>query len=143
MSRFPHVTIAEVTLQDLSGRWCRADFIDAEALKGTLVAATATALDGTVHTQWTDRARAGVRFGVRVAQLHISKLEDIVAAMETALQAGESFTVAGADTEGVDDLDVQAVIDYASLGGKPYTRGAFSGAYVQDVTFRFVTTGEA
>lgn len=140
MSRFAHVTIAGIALQNLSGRWCRVDFLDAEALKSTVVSTSVVALDNTVHTQWTDREHASVRFGVQVAQLHISKLDAVVAAMEAALRDGESFAVSGADANNVDVVDVMARLDYEALGGKPYTRGQISSGYVKDVIFRFIAT---
>lgn len=137
MSRFATGTIAGVALVDANGRACRADVLDAEALKSVIVAASVTALDNTVHTFISERLAAGVRYGVRVAQLRISKIEAIVAACESAMMAGNSFVVALADAEGVDDFDVQSVLEYQG-GGKPYTRGTFSGVYVKDVVFRFI-----
>ncbi len=141
MSRFAQVTIAAVELKDLSGLWVRADFIDAEALRGDTAAASQIALDHTVHTQWSARGKAGVRFGVRVAQLPVSKLDAVVEAIEAAIQNGEGFAVTGSDMNEVDLIDVLAMRDDQALGGKPYTRGSFSSGYVSDVTFRFISTG--
>ncbi len=140
-SRWAHITIGSIALQDLSGRWCRAEFLDAEALKGTVVASSVVALDATVHTQWTERGAAGVRFGVQVAQLHVSLLDAIVAALESAVKNGESIPVTGSDAEGIDDVAVRATVEYQN--GKPYTRGQFSGHYVRDITFRFISIGAA
>jgi hypothetical protein len=86
-------------------------------------------------------AGAGVRFGVKLYQVPIALLDSIVSAMETAMLAGNSFAVTLSDDDEVDDIAVMAVIDYAGLSGKPYTRGTFSGGYVRDVTLRFISTG--
>jgi hypothetical protein len=137
MSRFATGSIAEVALVDVSGRPVRVDIIDGEALKSIVVASCVIALDNTVHTQVSERVQAGVAFGVHVAQIPIAKVEAIVEACEAALLARETVAVVLADTEGVDSFDVQAVLQYQA-GGKPYTRGSFSGIYVRDIVFRFM-----
>lgn len=141
MSRWAHITIAGVQLKDVSGVWCRAEFVDAEGLKGTVAASNQVALDFSVHTQWSDRGKAAVHFGVNVFQLPIAKIDAIIEATETAIRAGDTFVVAGADDDGVDDVNVRATLDYQAQGGKPYKRATFSGAYVRDVVFRFISTG--
>ena len=55
--------------------------------------------------------------------------------------AGNSFEVSLSDADGIDEIAVMAVIDYAALSGKAYTRGSFSSGYVRDVTFRFISIG--
>lgn len=143
MSRWPHITIAGVVLKDASGGWCRAEFVDSEGLKGTIAASHTIALDGTVHTQWSEREQSAIHYGVRITQLLVSKLEAIIAATEDALRAGEDFVVQGADEAGVDTIEVLSRIDYEAQGGKPFARGDFSGAYIRNVVFRFISTGES
>lgn len=141
MSRFAEGSIAGVDLEDTNSLPLRVDVLDGEAFKSTAIASSVSALDLTVHTQIMAMTSAGVRFGVKLYQCPLSVIEDIVAAMEEAMLAGDSFEVNLADDDGVDGIAVTAVIDYAALNGKAYTRGNFSGAYVRDVTFRFVATG--
>ena len=142
--RYAIGSIAGVPLLGPAGEACRIDVLDGELLRATLVGSSQTALDFTVHTQVSERNLRGARWGVRVAYLPIAKLNSIVAAMEAALMGGNSFAVvmadqSGADLDLADDIDALVVPDFASLGGKYYTRGALSSAVVKDVTIRFVT----
>lgn len=142
MSRYAEGSIAGVALEDTNDVPLRIDVLDGESLRGTAIASVVTALDSSVHAQVADTSDlSGLRFGARIYQLPVAVLNALVIAMESALLAGESFAVTLADDDGVDDIAVLAVIDYAALNGKAYTRGTFSGAYVRDVTFRFVSTG--
>lgn len=139
MARWANITIAGVSLKSAGDVFCRADFVDAEALKGARGATNTVALDFSVHTQTGAHNLSGVAFGVRVYQLPVSKLNAIVAAIEAAYSDGEDFAVTGADGDGVDDIDVRARLEYQA--GKPYTRGTFSGGLIRDINFRFVSAG--
>jgi hypothetical protein len=141
MSRYADGSIAELDLVDTNSLPLCIDVLDGEALKGGAIASSVVALDQTVHTQILPTAQAGLHFGAKLYQAPISLLNDIVEAMEAAMLAGDSFEVSLSDTDGVDEIAVMAVIDYAALSGRAYTRGTFSGAYVRDVTFRFISTG--
>lgn len=141
MSRYATGTIAAVTLLDTNGLALRIDVLDGEALKGTAVASSVSALDHSVHTQILATTKKGIHFGCKFYQIPIAKLAAILAAMESAMLAGNSFAVSLSDSDGVDTIAVMAVVDYAALGGKAYTRGGFSGVYIRDVTLRFISTG--
>lgn len=145
--RFAEASVAGVSLTDAAtGRGCRVDVLDGEALKGALVGSSVVALDFSVHTQLAARGAASARFGLAVKILPIARLNEVVAAMEAALAAGTDFVVTAHDqTAGdmADDINVRAVPDYAATRGGLYTRGALSNLYVADVTFRFIATGAA
>lgn len=143
MSRFAEGTIAAVSLVDTNSLPLRIDVLDGEQLKGTAIASHVTALDHTVHTQVMATTLSGIHFGCKFYQMPIALLESVLEAMETAMLAGDSFEVSLSDDDGIDTIAVMAVIDYAALGGKAYTRGGFSGVYVRDVTMRFIATGAA
>lgn len=144
MARFAEGSIAGIDLEDTNTLPLRVDVLDGEQLKGNAAATNVTALDLTVHSQVLDTsAKAGIHFGVKLYQIPISVLDAILAAMETAILAGNTFEVLLADDDGVDSISVDAVIDYQALNGKPYTRGNFAGVYVRDVTLRFISTGAA
>lgn len=141
MARFAEGSIAGFDLEDTNGLPLRVDVVDGEGFKSGAIASSVSALDLTVHTQVMATAAASIHFGVKLYQAPIAKLNAIVAGMEAAMLAGNSFAVTLADDDGVDDFAVMAVIDYAALNGKAYTRGSFSSAYVRDVVFRFISTG--
>lgn len=140
-NRWSSGTIAGVALTDLGGRDLRTDVLDGEMLSGALSGSSVTALDLTVHTQLISRLQRGARFGVHIAQIPIVRLQAIVAAMEAALAAADTFRVVLADDADADDIDVQAVLDFEATGGKPYQRGAIAAGYAKDVVIRFVSTG--
>lgn len=141
MARFSEGTIAEIALEDTNTLPLRIDVLDAEAFRGSMVASQIVALDLTVHTQVLPTVMSGIKFGVKFYQMPVALLSALVTAMETAMLAGESFEVTLADDDGVDQIAVMAQLDYAALGGRPYTRGTFSGFYVRDITMRFISTG--
>jgi hypothetical protein len=142
--RYVQGSIAGVEILGPANRPSRIETVDAEGLSGTLTGTSAQALNFTVHTQLSARGVKGVHFGVRVSFLLISKLKAITAAIEDALGSGSDFAVsmadAGSGVDKADDFNVRCVPDFQSLGGKLYTRGALSGDYVRDVTFRFIST---
>lgn len=140
-TRWASGTVAGVTLQDSGGRDLRVDVLDAEALKGSLVGSSVFALDLTVHSQILSRVSMGVKFGVHMVQVPVDKLSAIVAAMEQALAASETFPVVLSDAAGTDDIDVACVLDFEAAAGKPYQRGAIAAGYVKDVVIRFISTG--
>lgn len=145
--RYAEASIAGVSLTDAAtGRPCRVDVLDGEALKSALVGSVSVALDFTVHTQIVERGARSARFGLQVKMLSIEVLNAVVAAMEAALASGEDFVVTARDQtagERADDINVRAVPDYAAMRGGLYTRGALSNLYVADVAFRFIATGAA
>lgn len=143
-SRWPEVTIAGVEIRRPGGEWSRCVFLDAEGLKGSVSTSQTVALDSTVHLQWSEREKRAVAFGVRVAQMPAAVLDAVVAAIEDAIRAGESFPVVGSDETGADAVDVQCFPDEEALGGsgRLYTRGEnISGGFIREVTFRFISTG--
>ena len=140
-TRWASGSVAGVALQDAGGRDCRVDVLDGETLKGIYIGDSVLALDLSVHTQIINRGVKGAHFGIHVAQIPIDKVDDIIAAMETAIGAGNSFTVTLADEAGIDDFTVLCVPDYAALGGRPYQRGGMAAGYVKEAIFRFISTG--
>lgn len=130
-----------MTVVDAAGRACRIDVIGGEAFANTLVGDSVEALDLTVHTQLLARTGSGVHFGAHVAQLPVSKVMAIVAAMQAAIAAGNSFNVTLADSAGVDDINVSCVPDFAALSGSFYKRGGMSAGYMKDVIFQFIAVG--
>src|SRR4051812_568322 len=124
--RYAIATIAGVTLGDEFGRKCRVDVLDGEAGKTQLTGSSVVALDFTVHTQLALRGAAALYFGLHPEWLPITKLNEVVAAMESALLDGNDFGVTAYDSLGdpkVDDIDVRAVPDFRALGrGKYFTR---------------------
>jgi hypothetical protein len=144
--RYAVATIAGVTLGDEFDRRCRVDVLDGEAGKTQLTGSSVVALDFTVHTQLASRGAAGVAFGLRVAWMPVSLLNEVVSAMEEALSAEDDFEVTASDSGGApyaDNIAVRAVPDYRASSGKLYARGELSNDFVRDVVFRFISTGAA
>jgi len=134
-------SIAGVSLTDSGGRNMRVDVVDGEGLKSAFVGSSVQALDFTIHTQLANHGVKGVHFGAHIALLQISKLNSIVAAIETAAGANATFAVVLSDAIGSDKIDnftVNCVVDYQTLQGKVFQRGALSNVYVKDVLFRFL-----
>jgi len=140
-TRWASGSVAGVNLVDAGGRDCRVDVLDGEALKGTLVGDSVTALDLTVHTQLINRSEKSVHFGIHIAQIPIGAVEGIVTAIEAAIGAGNSFPVILADSSGVDDISSLCVPDFAAMGGRAFQRGGMAAGYVKDVIFRFISVG--
>ncbi|MET0646970.1 MAG: hypothetical protein ABW208_10145 [Pyrinomonadaceae bacterium] len=145
--RYAIASIAGVALEDEFGRQAKVDVVDGEALKTTLVGRTVVALDFTTHTLLAERGPQGVHFGLHPEWLPIGLLNEIVAAMEAALEAGEDFPVVASDSLGspkLDDISVLAVPDFRALGdGKYFTRAQLSNDFARDILFRFISTGPA
>lgn len=141
-TRWATGSIAGVDVEDLGGRPCRMDVLDGESLRGTMVGDSVIALDLTVHTQVLNRAGVGARFGLQIAQLPAETLSSIVAAIDAAVGASNSFGVTVADAAGVDDIDVFCVPDFAATDGKIFQRGGMAGGYVKEVIFRFIVVSQ-
>lgn len=145
--RYAVASIAGVSLEDESGRKARVDVIDGEALKTVLTGRSVVALDWSVHTTLSERGASSVAFGLHPEWLPITLLNEVVAAMETALDAGEDFLVVASDSLGdpkLDDISVLAVPDFQALGrGRYFTRAQLSNEFVRDILFRFISTGPA
>lgn len=142
--RFAIASIAGVVLTDLGDRDARVDLLDAESFKTSLTGTSKQALDFSLHTQLAARAAKGVHFGARAAQLPVERVNEIVEAIEAAMEADGSFEVVAHDEMGtgdgvLDDLTVDCVPDYAALGGKVFTRAELSNFYVKGIVFRFIT----
>lgn len=138
-TRWASGSIADVDVKDAGGRDCRIDILDGEALKGAIVGDSLLALDLTVHTQILDRSGVGVHFGVKIAQMPIGVLEDIIEAIDDAIGSAMTFAVTLSDSSGVDSIDMFCVPDFAALGGRVYQRGGMAAGYVKDVIFRFIS----
>jgi hypothetical protein len=79
--RFAIASIAGVDLTDLADRGARVDVLDGEGLKSNLTGSSKQALDFSVHTQLTARAKKGVHFGAHAAQLPNERINEVVAAI--------------------------------------------------------------
>lgn len=140
-NRWASGTIAGISVVDAGGRDCRIDILDGEALREAYIGNITEALDLSVHFQLISRNKKSVRFGVHIAQLTVAKRNSILTAIETAIGAGNSFTVVLADAAGVDNISVYALPDFAALEGRLYKRGTMAAGYIKDIMFRFITTG--
>lgn len=140
-NRWASGSVAGVALTDSGGRDLRTDVVDGEPFHETLVGTSLEALDLTVHTQLLTRNKSGVHFGIRVAQMPASKWTALMAAIEAAIGAGNTFPVILSDTGVADNISVKCVPDYAALDGRLLRRGKIAGGYVFDVTMRFISTG--
>jgi hypothetical protein len=140
-TRWASGSIAGVALVDGGGRDCRIDVVGAEALKSRYTGKASVDLNFDVHLQLADVARRDVRFQVKIAQLLIAKRDSVVAAIEAAVAAGNAFNVTLADANSVDAINDSCLPDYEATGGRLFTRGGFSGGYIKDCVFNFVTTG--
>lgn len=141
-TRWAAGSIAGVDVEDLGGRPCRIDVLDGESLRGAMVGDSILALDLTVHTQILNRSGVGVHFGLQIAQVPVGVLDDIIAAIDTAVGTSDSFIVTMSDSAGVDDIDVFCVPDFAATDGKIYQRGGMAGGYVKDVILRFIVVSQ-
>jgi hypothetical protein len=137
------VTIAGVALVDEGGRNVRCELVDAEGLKSTRAISHVQALDFSVQSQISNRAALGIHFGVRVPQIPISVLNSVVAAINTAVNALNTFPVVAADEFSspalMDNVSAQCMPDTSQMGDKLFTHGPLSNKYVKDVTFRLIT----
>jgi hypothetical protein len=140
-TRWASGSIAGVSLVDSGGRDCRIDVVGAEALRSRYAGKASVDLNFGVHLQLADVGRRDVRFQVRVAQLLIAKRDAVITAIEAAVAAGNALNVTLADANNVDAINDFCLPDYEAAGGKLFTRGAFSGGYIKDCVFYFVTTG--
>jgi hypothetical protein len=140
-TRWASGSIAGVALVDSGGRDCRIDVIGAEALRSRYTGKASVDLNFGVHLQVADVARKNVRFQVKVAQLLIAKRNAVITAIEAAVAAGNAFNVTLADANNVDAINDFCLPDYEAAGGRLFTRGGFSGGYIKDCVFYFVTTG--
>jgi hypothetical protein len=140
-TRWASGSIAGIALVDSGERDCRIDVVGAEALKSRYAGKASVDLNFGVHLQLADVGRRDARFQVRVAQLLIAKRDAVVTAIEAAVAAGNAFNVTLADANSVDAINDSCLPDYEATGGKLFTRGGFSGGYIKDCVFNFVTTG--
>src|SRR4051812_32505118 len=85
-------SIAGQTLQNTSGEDFMAMLLDAGNYRPTFAGETRFAADGTPVTQILAVA-GGRAFGVRLAYMTVTKLNAIVAAINTAVAAGLTFVV--------------------------------------------------
>jgi hypothetical protein len=140
-TRWASGSIAGVALVDGGGRDCRIDVGGAEALRSRYTGKASVDLNFGLHLQLADVARRDVRLQVKIAQLLIAKRDSIITAIEAAVAAGNTFNVTLGDANGVDAINDFCLPDYEAAGGRLFTRGGFSGGYIKDCVFNFVTTG--
>lgn len=138
-NRWATGSVAGVSLQDAGGRPLRTDVLDAEPFRGTLSGNAQQSLDLTTHVQILSRGTKGIHFGIHVAQIPVSKVALIVAAIESAIGAGNPFNVTLADDAGADSINKSCVPDYQALEGKLYRRGAIAAGYMKDLVMRFIS----
>lgn len=134
--------IAGVAVVDAGNRPCRMDVEDGAGLRGAMVGETILALDLTAHTQVINRAKIGVRFGLKIEQLPVSVLDDIVAAMDAAVAASTDFIVDVSDSAGADVINMRCLPDFPANGGGYYQRESIAGGFVKGVAMRFVVTAD-
>jgi hypothetical protein len=139
-TRWASGSIAGVDVVDLGSRPCRMDVEEAAGFRGAMVGDTLLALDLTPHTQVLNRAKIGVRFGLKIAQLPVAVLDDIVDAMDAAVAASTDFIVDVADSAGADVINMRCLPDYPANGGGYYQRDSIAGGFVKGVIMRFVVT---
>jgi len=139
-TRWASGSIAGIDVVDAGGRPCRMDVEEGAGLRGTMVVDTILALDLTPHTQVLNRAKIGVRFGLKIEQMPVSVLDDIVEAMDSAVAASIDFVVDVSDSAGADVINMRCLPDYPANNGGYYQRDSIAGGFVKGVTMRFVVT---
>lgn len=139
-NRWASGSVAGVSIVDSGGRDCRVDVLDGEPFSQAWVGSSQVALDLTVHTQLLARTNKGIRFGIHIAQVPVTFRTSVVAAIKTALDAGNSFRVILSDSAGIDSIDVMCVPDFEQAGSI-YKRGPIAAGYIKDFVMRFVVTG--
>jgi hypothetical protein len=95
-----------------------------------------TAADGSIYTQGFDTGGRGARFGVRFDNIPVSMLQQIIEAINTAIDNNESFHVDLEDDFQVVDADCK-VDGSAWLS---YPEQITNESFLAEVTMRFITT---
>jgi len=127
-------SIAGVALES-GGVDCKTLILDGANLRATATANTQVAADGEVHTQVLEVGK-GAAFGAKCEFIPPDVLTDIVDAINTAVAAGNSFTVSLQDD--IQTIDVEVMPDFAA-GWLRYPEQRTNTTTIKDVVFRFIT----
>lgn len=131
-------SIAGVALEDSEERPCKVLIQDAGVFKQTVTGGTQFAADGTPYAQVLTPV-GGRAFGVKVEYIPPDVLNDIIAAVNTAIGGGSSFPVALADD--ITTVEEMCIPDF-ERGWLSIDEQRTHPETVKGVVFRFLTTGE-
>ena len=128
-------SIAGVALEDANGQSCKSLILDAANLLSTVTASQEIAADGSVYTQ-TLATTKGRAFGIKLEFIPPDVLNDIIAAVTSAVEAGNPFNVAIADD--ITNFDGDCEPDFAA-GWLKVAPQRTNTDVVKDAEFRFLT----
>jgi hypothetical protein len=132
-------SIAGVALTGTGGNILRAVILDGDRFGSKWRGTDKISPDGTAHVKVTNSGMKSRRFGVTLSQAPVDVLADIKAAIETALDTGQTFRVILTDE--VNAIDVQAAPDFKAGDWLGHLADASFGGHAKDVTLRFISTG--
>jgi len=121
-----------------TGLPCKARLEGEEAYRSAYVDSQRTALDFTVHTQVSNRGKAGIEFTLILDFTYETVLASILTALDAAMSSGTPVRVTLSHLE---VFDVYAMP--LSQQGRLYTFTARSLGIAQGVRIRFISTASA
>ncbi len=134
MSIWAEGSIAGVTLGNGSGDACKALLVDAGNFRQTVAGNTEFAADGTPYTQILAQS-TGQAFGVQIAFITASVLDDLIDAINIAVGNGDSFNINLADD--LTTINHQCLPDYEA-GWLKIPAQRIRPEMVKDVDLRFI-----
>lgn len=131
---YAQCSVAGQDLKD-GDNWCKALVVDGANLQNTVTAAAQFAADGTPYLQ-TLTPVGGRAFGLKVEFMPPDVLNSIVAAVNAAVEAGDSITVIAEDD--INNINAECYPDY-STGWYSIEPQRTNPNVIKNVTFRFIT----
>lgn len=121
---------------DVSGDPTRCVILDGANLQPRRFVNQRFGADGTVYTQGFNTSGKGARFGLRFDFIPVELLQAIIAAVNAAVDAGESFNVALEDD--FHTIDTDCTVDGSNWLSYPDQRT--NSQTFKGVVMRFITT---
>jgi hypothetical protein len=138
MSVYLQGSIAGVELENDGGDPCKVLLVDAGNFRQSVAASTQFAADGTPFTQLLP-ITSGRAFGVQIAYIPTEVLDDVIEAVNAAVEAGNAFNVSLADQ--LTTINHQCLPDFSTNWVKiPAQR--IHPEMVKDVELRFIAIEE-
>lgn len=116
---------------------CRGELIDGGDFFDRFVGSYDQGNDGTIDVQVVDRGTKGIAFGLKLTSTRQSKVQDVLAAIDTAQQEHESIIVE--ITDGLIEIEINATRDYTQTF---FSYSKYSEGYYEDVVLRFLSLGD-
>jgi hypothetical protein len=126
------ITVAGITLTG-----CRGEIVDGAVFASERKGSVEWAAEGTPHPQTIDVGVKGNQFGLQMVSTETTKLNDVLAAIQTSEGGQTTFVVHIVDE--LYDINVNAFLDYSQSF---FTHGTPSGGYTPNVLLRFIAFSE-